>query len=122
MPRLTDIFAQSPDAQRPGFGLRTDQTRKELGYFGVLNRPQGGVSTELSAGFNIGGKEVLAPLLVPTLTRQEIDLLLSGGKPTTDIYRKSIEHAIQRLKINKSPFAEFDEIHPLPSWDSGTGP
>lgn len=56
---------------------------KGLGYFGKLKRPDGNVSTELSIGVNIDGKEIEIPSLVPTLTQEEIDYLL--GSPIDNI-------------------------------------
>jgi len=84
---------------------------KGLGYFGPVSRPDGDVSTELSAeaeGINF-------PLMVPTLTRQELDHILSGGSPTDEIYRKAYMHAIERGRSGKDPFAtQYDTRSPLP--------
>ncbi len=98
------------------YGLREDGTPKGLGYFGVLRSKDGrhDVSSELSADSIINGKRLFYPLLVPTLNRDEIDLLLSGAKPTDAIYDKAIEHAFQRIKAGKSPFAGEGEQIPLP--------
>ena len=85
--------------------------QKGLGYFGAIPNKNGGVSTELSAeqdGMHF-------PLLVPTLTAQEIGHLTSGGTPTPEIYRKAIAHAISRGQGGKDPFAtQADMPTPLP--------
>jgi hypothetical protein len=63
--------------------------------------------TEYSVGVNIDGKDVEIPTLVPTLTQDEIDLLLNlpdGDKPPRAIINKAIDHARNRIKNNKSPF------------------
>jgi len=96
-----------------GYGPRMDGTQKGEGYFGPLTGNEG-ISTELSFGFNNGGKEVLAPLLVPTLSKDEINHLLGGNKPTLAIYSKAIQHATERMTMGKSPWSMPNEITPLP--------
>ncbi len=91
------------------FGNREDGTKKSTGYFGVLPRPDGSVSTELSIGVNFDGKEHLIPALVPTLNKDEINYLLSGKKPTNEIVDKAVEHARIRISQGKSPFASSNE-------------
>lgn len=97
------------------FGLRPDGTKKGSGYFGVLKRPDGKVSTELSIGVEFDGKETLIPALVPTLTKNEIDYLLASNKPTKEIIQKAVEHAKQRITEGKSPFAQEGEQLTEPS-------
>ena len=96
------------------YGKRPDGTPKGIGFFGEIKRPDGMVSTELSAGFNFGRGETLAPLLVPTLTREEIDHLISGKQPTTLIFNKAADFAKKRLGEGKSPFAAEGELYPMP--------
>jgi hypothetical protein len=89
------------------WGFRPDGTMKGNGYFGTLLRKDGDVSTELSAGFDINGRQVEAPLLVPTLNVPEIDHLLNGqGGIPDSILQKAYEYAMQRILAGKSPFAD----------------
>ncbi len=99
------------ETQKPinNFGLREDGTQKGNGFLGVLKRPDGKVSTELSIGVEFDGKERLIPSLVPTLTEKEIKYLLSGGKPTKAIIQKAVRHARKRMAEGKSPFLELNE-------------
>ena len=78
--------------------------KKGPGFLGTLKRPNGKVSTEISIGVSINGKETEIPTLVPTLTPGEIDLLLSGAKPTDGIIGKAVEHAMDRMSRKLSPF------------------
>ncbi len=64
------------------------------------------------------GKEVELPLMVPTLTRPEVDTLLGLGDPKADgfwpkvpqsIKDKAVAHARARIAAGKSPFAGADE-------------
>ena len=71
-----------------------------------MKRPDGKVSTEISIGVNINGKETEIPTLVPTLTKDEIDYLLKGGKPTKEIVDKAVKHAKKRMSQGLSPFAD----------------
>jgi len=97
----------------PDWETRASGTPKGKGYFGILQRPNGGVSTELSAGVNFGNEEIEIPTLVPTLTQEEVDYLLAGGKPTKEIMDKAFEHAKQRIFQGRNPFAQEGEQKPL---------
>jgi hypothetical protein len=100
-----------------GFGARADGTFKGLGYFGKIPRtddPQA-FSTELSSQVDLDGKALHFPLIVPTLTKEELDRLVSGKAPTKAIYDKAIAHALERVEAGKSPFAGHGEQGPLPA-------
>jgi len=90
------------------FGNRNDGTKKGSGFLGVLQRPDGKVSTEISVGVDFGAGEMEIPLLVPTLDQEEIKYLLENEPKPSDIPKpimdKAVNHAIQRLKDGKSPF------------------
>lgn len=94
------------------FGKREDGSDKGNGFLGVLQRPDGGVSTELSIGVNIDGKDMDIPMLVPSLTKKETDHLLNDGEPTDAIVNKAVAHAKQRLKQGKSVFADDTQGKP----------
>ena len=99
------------------FGLRySGEGAKGLGYFGALANPAGGVSTELSSEFEHNGQTIEHPLLVPTLTRDEIGHLLGGGEPTQAIYDKARAFALQRIGNGFNPFAGPTDLrYPLPT-------
>ena len=98
------------------YGNRPDGTPKGAGYFGEIPHPKkpGVFSTELSIGVNFDGEETQIPLLVPTLSRQDIDAVIAG-KDTDAIVRKAVDHAKMRLQQGKSPYAAPDEFYDLPS-------
>lgn len=96
-------------------GNRPDGTKKGSGWLGVLpiSYPGGktGEATEYSVGVNIGGKEVLIPSLVPTLTDEEKKLMLGkiipeGQQVPADIMQKAVQFAVERIKQGLSPFKE----------------
>ena len=105
-----------------GYGKRPDGTQKGKGYFGELKRPDGSISTEISMGVGIDGKEVEIPLIVPSLSKEELDYLLKTpikSKRFFDdmppaIIQKAMEHATMRIDQNKSPFAGPGEITEAP--------
>lgn len=111
--RINPTLRDSGLNQAIAGNLRPDNTLKGTGYFGVLPRPGGGVSTELSTGVDFGQGETLIPLLVPTLNKTEVDHLLSTS-PQDPIPRpildKAVSFAKQRLSSGLSPFASNDEI------------
>ena len=94
------------------YGLRHDGTAKGSGYFGELKRPDGDISTELTIGVNINGKEMEIPTLVPTLSEKQKDWLLThpaNEKLPDDIEKAAVAHARQRLKEGLSVFHDTPE-------------
>jgi len=96
------------------YGTRADGSKKGAGFLGALPRPDGSVSSEISIGVNIDGREVEIPTLVPTLTPQEKQWLLSNdiSDPTKippAIIQKAVDYARPRLKAGQSPFADASE-------------
>jgi len=98
-----------------GYGNRPDKTKKGLGYFGELERPDGtGVMTEYSIGVPINGEEMDVPTLIPTLTPDEIRLILhlqEGEDMPRSIVHKAIDHAHQRLSEGKPIFATEEDLY-----------
>jgi hypothetical protein len=93
---------------------RADGTQKGTGFLGVLKRPDGRVSTEISIGVNINGKEMDIPTLVPTLSKDEVNYLLSTPEDRImeadkgmyrSIEQKAVDHAKSRMQKGESPFA-----------------
>lgn len=98
--------AAAPYGRRHGSG-----DPKGLGFFGALKRGDGSnkVSTELSLGLNINGKETQVPALVPTLTREEKNYLVNEFQPERDrmpmsIMLKAKDYAQKRIEAGISPF------------------
>lgn len=112
----TDPNAGAPVAggtDRSTWDRRADGSQKGDGFLGVLTRPDGSVSSEISIGVNLDGKEVEIPTLVPTLTPQEVDALLkldvSKGKVPDAIIGKAVAYARQRASAGKPYFAAAGE-------------
>lgn len=116
-----NMSVQPPsDTSSTGYGNRADGTPKGTGFLGELKRPDGKVSTELSIGVNIDGKDVEIPSLVPGLTADEKNSLLNlkeGEKPSQAIIDKATAHAKERIDAGKSPFADNSES---PNGSSGS--
>ena len=94
------------------WGTRPDGTRKGDGFLGgqKMTDGSGKVMTEYSTGTtDVTGEEMDIPTLVPTLTKEELTLLLAGKQPTKEIFRKAVAHARKRLSEGKSVFAEKGE-------------
>jgi len=116
--------AEPPPAPRPGMiqapapipGLPdADVRHKGPGFLGALQRPDGRKSTEYSIGVNMDGQETEIPSLVPGLTKEEIDLLLSNTDPKQipqTIVDKAVAHARKRMAQGKSPFARTEDQTP----------
>lgn len=83
---------------------------KGSGYFGPL-KSKDGFSTEISAADESGD----FPLIVPTLSADELDSLLRGEQPSDEVYAKARAYADSRRADGKSPYAENEGLkHPLP--------
>lgn len=99
------------------YGDRADGTKKGRGFFGEIKRPDGTVMTEISIGVGLNGKETQIPLIVPGLTKQEMNYLMRNNPESKNfmsrmppsIIDKAVDHAVSRMKIGKSPFADEDE-------------
>ena len=103
------------------YGLRysesiTDQPQiKGRGYLGTIPTTEGMPMTELSSSFELDGQIIQHPLIVPTLTAQEIQLLQMGGEPTPEIYNKAQQFALSRIRQGLSPFATPQDLRmPMP--------
>jgi hypothetical protein len=115
-PKEMPLNAVRPAPERvSAYGKRPDGSPKGAGYFGELAHPDNPsrVSTELTIGVEVGGKAMDIPLLVPTLTQQEIRAVLAG-KESDAIVRKAVDHALSRMKQGKTPYAEPGEYYTLP--------
>ncbi len=111
----------------PGKGqgmTRPDGSKKsKRGYLGPIKRDDGSVMTEYSTNVDDlnkafgnskfaytdkrGVKVVDFPTLVPTLTKQEVEIMrtLPEGEPIPrTILFKAADHAAMRLQQGKSPF------------------
>jgi hypothetical protein len=105
------------------YGNRPDGAPKGMGFFGELKRPDGNVSTEISVGVGINGKEMEIPLIVPSLNKKELDYLLKTDVQSKNFFQnmppsimdKAYEHATTRLKLGKSPFADESEVGKPPA-------
>ena len=103
------------------FGMRYSETlsevpsQKRFGYFGAIPDAQGNPMTELSSAFELDGKMVSHPLLVPTLSAGEVALLQSGAEPTQSIYDKAQAWAMSRIEKGQNPFATPQDVRfPVP--------
>lgn len=100
-PDLKDLIAPvgSFDPEKWGPRHNPEDGRKGYGWLGVLRRidkPES-VSTEISVGTNIDGKEMEIPLLVPTLNRQEVEHLLSTPED-----KLSFDHPVMKSILDKA--------------------
>ena len=106
----------------PISNARPDGSPKGTGFFGALKRPDGKVSTEISIGLDVDGKQINVPLLVPSLTFEELNYLLQGNVDSKDFLKnlpssimdKAYNHAEQRIKAGMSPFALPNEVFKPP--------
>jgi len=88
------------------YGFRADGTPKGKGFLGKILSSDGHISTELSVTVNIDNKEVEIPLLVPTLSKEEIEKVVNSTEIPEAIMNKAIDHALMRMKKGLSPFLE----------------
>lgn len=116
-------YPEVTNPDRSQWGKRPDGSAKGDGWLGVRQRPDGGVSSELSAGFEINGKETEIPLMVPGLSRDEMDYLMKTPADKVmenlpdSIKQKALAHAEGRIADGKSPFRQSGEALPAPIQD-----
>lgn len=96
--------------------LGSNPSVKGRGYFGPIQTKAGDSMTEFSSSFTHNGKQIAHPLVVPTLTVDELKLLLGGGDIPNSIYQKAQDYALKRISEGQSPFADQTGFkYPLPS-------
>mgnify|MGYP001562938441 FL=1 len=107
-----------PNQQGDSFGLRQDGTKKGTGFLGVLDITasdgRNGVATEysvMSDAVKLNGERIEFPTLVPTLTKDEVNLMVNDIIPNKKsvpepIMQKAIIHALDRMKRGRTPFIE----------------
>lgn len=96
---------------------RVDGTIKsEIGFLGPkVNNVTGNTMTELSMGITLDDKKVLIPLMVPTLTEEEVSFLQNNDVEGNidivpqSIKDKAISHAKMRMQNNLNPFYQDGE-------------
>lgn len=97
------------------YGKRANGTPKGRGYFGEIKMKDGSVMTELGVNETVDGEDLHYPLIHPGMSRDDLDWLASGKKPTGAMYDAALEHAMKRKAAGKSPFADDgDEVMPMP--------
>jgi len=98
----------APGSFDPNFGMRPDGSAKGHGFLGVLGgrgKNKGQAMTEFSVGVEIDGQQMDIPTLVPTLTPNEINMVLNG-KLSESIVQKAAEHARLRMAQGQGVFAD----------------
>lgn len=99
-------------------GFRQDGSEKGQGFLGPMTRPDGGVMSEFSIAdsenplLHSGSNYTDYPTFVPTLTNDEISLLLNIGPEGTipeAIKNKAEAYALERIKLGKPLFARTGE-------------
>ena len=117
---FSDFFRSGGVGVAP-FGVRYSESvqdafsPKRYGYFGVIPNKEGAPITELSSAFELDGKVIRHPLVVPTLNAQEISLLQAGGEQTQSIYDRAEAGAMSRIQKGQDPFATTQDVRfPVP--------
>lgn len=119
----------NPD--RSTWDKRADGSTKGMGWLGLLKRPDGNVSSEISVGVDMGGKEQEIPLMVPGLTKPEIDYLMTNEpnqeknpgflkNMPSSIMAKAQAFANQRMQQGLSPFRQDGEEAPASAPSTGS--
>lgn len=107
-----------PATNEAAWDRRADGSQKGHGFLGLLRRPDGGVSSEISIGVEINGKETDIPTMVPGLTKPELTALMTKPEEwvsqskdalAQSIRDKAVAHAKDRMAAGKSPFADASE-------------
>tara|TARA_R110000822_G_scaffold220348_1_gene354333 strand:+ start:1436 stop:1738 length:303 start_codon:yes stop_codon:yes gene_type:complete len=93
------------------YGMRHNPAdgKKYTGWKGIHINKEGKKVTEHSMGFGMNGKEVEIPMIVPSTTKEEIDIILKKGQPTSIMIKKAIAHAEKRIAEGKSPFKNIED-------------
>lgn len=122
--KTTDAVAFDPKDPRHRYAgggnmFRLDGTRKdEHGFLGPIKNSRGEIMTEMSAGIEIDGKEILIPTLVPGQTEEALEYMrhMERGQGFNlkipiekQIVDTAAKHAMPFIKAGLSPFYKHGE-------------
>lgn len=123
----TSSEPNQPARPYPADHYRADGSLKGSGFLGEIKRPDGKISTEISIGVPMGGKETEIPTMVPGLNPEELQYLLNtdpakiqNGPLFASIRDKAVAHAQQRIAQGLSPFKQDGEDSGFPGQEVGT--
>ena len=113
--------APAAPAEPANYGNRSDGTPKGKGWLGEFKLPNGKVATEYTAqsqSVKVNGEQIDFPTLVPSLTKDEVQLMVNdiipNEKPVPDsVMQKAVDHARTRLEAGKSVFADTPAPAPV---------
>ena len=100
----------APYGFRYSESVKDNPQAKGKGFFGPIPTSEGNRMTELSSSFEVNGRTIQYPLIVPTLNAQEIEILSRGSEPTPEIYDKAERFALYRIQQGLSPFATPQDL------------
>ena len=115
---LSNDWLDKPEIVREvgtvGLQLDPDMIRQDLtmksnqGFLGQIKDREGYTMTEQSFDVDIDGKNVLMPLLVPGLSKEEV-ASIKDNKPLDSVYKKAQDHGMKRVRRGLSPFYQDGE-------------
>lgn len=126
---VSKLFAGIPDEHRiASYKKREDGTPAGPGYFGEImalgREEQTAIELPIEADVwtEDGLRRMLIPLIVPTLTLEELAHLVDADVaiPTEPILQKAVNHAAKRIAQGRSVFATLDD-HVCPPSTLSTG-
>lgn len=90
------------------YGNRPDGSKKGEGWLGPIPMQDGsgGVMTEQTAEMDVNGKRVMFPLIHPGSTKEELNIMATGGKLPRESVIRALDHALERQKQGKSPYKD----------------
>ena len=100
--------APTPTVNTKDYGNRPDGSKKGSGWLGEIPMQDGSgrVMTEQTAEVDTANGRLQFPLIHPGSTKEELDHLARGGKPTREMLDRAIEHARERQKQGLSPYKD----------------
>lgn len=111
VPQTSGVVIPNQEIRDPNMDPLDTRMHKGMGYLGPMQTKSGHTMTENSISGQINGVETSYPSVVPTLTQDEVQFLLGGGRvfDNESIMAKAKAHAEERLRQGRSPFASDDE-------------
>lgn len=88
------------------YGKRNDGSDKGSGWLGEIKQTNDKFATELTYDYDTPYGRFSMPLIVPTLTENEIESIRMGEQPTEEMHKKAFKHGLNRILQWKSPYSE----------------
>lgn len=114
--KITQVRSTATPEEMADWGDRPDGTPKNAGWRGIIPLPNGDVMTEVTIGVEIDGVETDIPLIVPSTTDDDLNIIASLAMGLIDV--SEIPQEIEDLAITWAEYRISENLSPYYNGDA----